>query len=59
MMKLLIISATYHTPLKRLNDTILHVTLNTINGVVRKCNSIIFLNRHPCLNGVLGVVCES
>ena len=34
MMKFLIISVTQHTPQTRVNDTIMHMTLNTINSVV-------------------------
>ena len=34
MVKFAIIGATYHTPKNRANDTTMHVTLNTINGVV-------------------------
>ena len=34
MMKLLIISVTYDTPQNRVCDTIMHVILNTINGVL-------------------------
>ena len=34
MARLLIINVTYHTPQNRVSDTILHVTLNTINGEV-------------------------
>ena len=34
MVKLLIISVTSHTPQNGVSDTIMHVTLNAINGVV-------------------------
>ena len=34
MMKLLISIVTYYTPQNRVSDTITHVILNTINGVV-------------------------
>ena len=34
IMKFLFISATQHTPQNRVSDTIMHVTLNTINGVI-------------------------
>ena len=34
MVNLVIINATWHTPQNRVNDTITHVTLITINGVV-------------------------
>jgi hypothetical protein len=34
MMKLLVISVTYHKPQIRLSDTSMHMTLNTMNGVV-------------------------
>ena len=34
MVKLLIINVTSHTPQNRVSDTIMHVTLNTIHGVV-------------------------
>ena len=34
IMKILIISVTYHTPQNRVSDTSMHVTLNTINNVV-------------------------
>ena len=34
MMKLLISNVTSHTPQNRASDTITHVMLNTINGVV-------------------------
>ena len=34
MVKLLISGVTYHTPQNNVSDTITHVTLNTINGVV-------------------------
>jgi hypothetical protein len=33
MMKLLNLSVTQHTPQNRISDTIMYVTLNTINGV--------------------------
>ena len=33
-MKLLIISVTWDTPQNRVSDTITHVALNTINGIV-------------------------
>ena len=34
MANLLVNSVTYHTPQKRQSDTIMHVTLNTIHGLV-------------------------
>ena len=34
MVKLLIINVTLRVPKNRVNETITHVTLNTINGVV-------------------------
>ena len=34
MLTLLIMSVTYHMPQNRVSDTIMHVTLNTINGVL-------------------------
>ena len=42
MMKLLIISVTYRMPQNKVSDTIMHVTLNTINGVAQ--NKIITHN---------------
>jgi hypothetical protein len=33
MMKLLIVSVHYHTPQNRVSDIIIHVTLNSMNGV--------------------------
>ena len=38
MMKLLITSVTWHMPQSRVSNTIMHVTLNTTNGVVRVCD---------------------
>ena len=35
-MKLLISSVTWHTPKDRVRDTIAHVTLNTINNVLKR-----------------------
>ena len=34
MVKLLIINVTWHMPQDRVSDTITHVTLNSVNGVV-------------------------
>ena len=34
MMELLSISVTYHMPQNRVSDAIMHVTLNTMNGVL-------------------------
>ena len=34
MLKLLIIGVTYHMPQNKVSDTIMHVALNTINGVL-------------------------
>ena len=36
MVKLLIISVTLHMPRNRVSDSITHVTLNALNGVVRR-----------------------
>ena len=37
MMKLLFTSVTRHMPQNRVSNTIMHVTLNIINNVVRVC----------------------
>ena len=34
MLKLLVISVTYHMPQNRVSNILTHVTLNTMNGVV-------------------------
>ena len=36
MVELLIINVTLHTPHNRVSDTLTHVTLNTINGALRR-----------------------
>ena len=66
MMMLLIINVTYHTPQSRVSDTITHVTLNSINGVVLGCVNFLALNVlvhpnlppmiHPIIMGYLGEV---
>jgi hypothetical protein len=38
MVKLLIVSAIWHTPQNMVSDTIMHVTLNTLNKVDKRMN---------------------
>ena len=44
MVKLLIINVTQHTPQNRVTDTIMHVILNTINGV-ENCQRLVPLQK--------------
>ena len=47
MVELLIIIVTQHTPQFRVNDTIVNLTLNTVNGVVHELYGIIHcLSKH-------------
>ena len=54
MMKLLIINITQHTTNKKVNDTITHMTLNTLNGITLLTyhslfNTYMFMNQYETI----------
>jgi hypothetical protein len=50
MVKLLIKRVTYQSSPNRISDTIMHVTLNTINNVIHICFTLCLLfHQHPCV----------